>query len=226
MTVRSQGHTITAIRSQGHSISRVRYQGRDVWTASQLVDLFDRPDGPLGPDWVLENKTVSFIELGISSGAVRFNMPDGMIALTTHEATHRFIGGLSASADGILETQIAHKGSYDHSTRVWRRYANSGGGSGVGFDFRDSTAYITKRVGGQNSLVLNLGAFAVGDVFLQRQVGSLISAWRNGEFVGEAPVPDVPTGSSNRSIGLRQEGSKDILGPRRFSPALNYIRAS
>ena len=225
MSIRTGGHLITGIRSQGRTITRVRYQGRDVWTASALTDLFDREDGPLGPDWVLESKSGSY-DLAISAGGVRYGAPDGLLGLTTKDATMRFVGGLSASADGYLETQISHKGSYDHSTRLYRRYANSGGASGVGFDFRDSRAYIAKRVGGVNTLVLDLGSFSVGDVFRQRQVGTLISAWRNGEFVGEATVADAPSGTGNRSLGLRQEGSKDLLGPRRFSPALNYVMAS
>ena len=223
--IRAQGKTITAIRAQGKTITRVRFGGRDVWTAAQLTDLFDRDDGPIGPDWVLESKSGNY-ELAISASGVRYGIPDGLVGLTTKAATMRFVKAKSTSADGYLEVQISHKGSYDHSTRVWRRYADSGGASGVGFDFRDSRAYITKRVSSANTLVLDLGAFVVGDIFRMRQVGNLHSAWRNGEFVGEATIADAPSGSSNRSLGLRMEGSKDFLGPRRFSPQLNYIMAS
>lgn len=225
MTVRAGGKVITGIRAQGKTITRVRAQGRDVWTASVLTDLFDREDGTLGPDWVLETKSGSY-EIGIHAQGARFGIPDGLLGLTTKDATHRFVKAQSVSADGYLETQIAHKGSYDHSTRVYRRYANTGGASGVGFDFRDSRAYITKRVGNANTLVLDLSSFVVGDVFRMRQVGNLHSAWKNGEFVGEVTISDAPSGTGNRSLGLRMEGSKDLLGPRRFSPQLNYIMAS
>lgn len=228
MPIRTGGKLITGIRAQGKTITRVRQGGKDLWSASLLTDLFDRDDSPtLGPGWLCEVKsTLVDYEIGIHAEGARFAIPDGLIALTTKEAVHRYVAAQSLSADGYLETQISHKGSYDHSTRVWRRYANTGGASGVGFDFRDSTAYITKRVGNANTLVLELSSFIVGDVFRMRQVGNLHSAWKNGEFVGEATITDAPSGAANRSLGLRMEGSKDLLGPRRFSPQLNYIMAS
>lgn len=225
MPIRAAGRTITAIRAQGKSISQIRAQGRVVWSASSLTDLFDRDDGPLGPDWVLESKSGTY-EIAVHAKGARFGIPDGLLGLTTKDATHRYVAATSVSGDGYLETQIANKGAYDHSTRVYRRYANTGGASGVGFDFRDSRAYITKRVGGANTLVLDLGAFVVGDVFRMRQNGTLHSVWRNGEFVGETPIADAPNGAGNRSVALRMEGSKDLLGPRRFSPTLNYVAAN
>lgn len=174
-----------------------------------------------------EDHDVKYV-IGEMDGAARMLIPDGLVGL--NKQTSRFRHQTQVSGDdGYLQIRVANAGSANHVTQVFRRGSNNGSYSnGVGIDLRNSSISIVRRAGGTDNLVApNLGALTAGNVIRLKQTGNLHTLYRNGTKLGEwnDSTATAAKGGSYRSILMKMEGGKELLGPRRFSPSLDYVDA-
>lgn len=201
-----------------------------LWTRSAIRDDFNQADGPLDPAKWTPFGTAPDWPSAVINGAVRSSVPDGLLDVTwgTQASRHRFTGGLSGGADGYLETRVANKGGLAFVTDIYRRGSNTGDTVGVGIRLQSSSLAIVSRVGGTTTERVQCGPYAANDTLRLVQLGNLHTLFRNGQFVGEwnDSTASVPSGASNRSVILYQEGNKALLSPRYFSASLDYIEAN
>ncbi|AXN53313.1 hypothetical protein PBI_THONKO_41 [Mycobacterium phage Thonko] len=166
--------------------------------------------------------------IGVQDAAARMFIPDGLVGIGKQTSRFRH-PAQTVGDDGWLEVQIDQIGSPGYATQVFRRWANAGGASGVGMDFRDGVASIVRRVGGTDTIIRpGLAAIASGDVFRLHQEGNLHTLIRNGKPVGEWPddAATAAKGAANRSVAMVMQGARELMGVRRYSPSLNYLDAA
>lgn len=167
--------------------------------------------------------------IGQVNGAARLLIPDGLLSLDTQTSVMRYPTLLSGD-NGYLEVKVADYGTPGMITRVFRRFANDGSAArGVGFELRDSGVSIVRRVGGVDTLMKpGVSAFTPGDRLRLIQNEDVHTLKRNGHVVGEwDDLGDTAArGASNRSVGMLMQGGKELLGQRRYSPALTYLEAA
>lgn len=167
--------------------------------------------------------------IGSTGQMARMLIPDGLVSLGDQTSRFRH-PTTTAGDDGYLETQIANLGSPGFVTQVFRRYANSGGASGVGLDFRNSQVSIVRRVSSADTLMApNLAAVSNGDVFRLVQAGNVHTLYRNGDTAIGSWNDSGATaakGSGNRSVAMMMQAAQQFLGTRRFSPSLAYVEAA
>lgn len=230
MAVRLGGINFTGFKIGTQTVTALRLGTQLIWTATQLRDDFDQPDGPLDPaKWTRELAGFNF-DIGITNNAARVAIPDGLLSVTwgLQTSKYRLLTGVSDSDDGYLEFEIDNKGTWGYNTQLYRRYANTGGGSGVCVGMINSRLYITRRVGGVDTNMKDCGSFTAGDVIRFVQAGNLHTVYRNGELGGEWDDAGQTAlkGASNRSIAMLMQGEKAIFMPREFSPSINYLEAN
>ncbi|SKS04661.1 Uncharacterised protein [Mycobacteroides abscessus subsp. abscessus] len=87
-----------------------------------------------------------------------------------------------------------------------------------------STLRIVRRAG-VDTVVKTIGTFGAGDVIRHNFVGNVHTFRRNGSLLEEWNDENAtaPKGTGNRSLIISVQGSKDLLGPRRFGPAIDYV---
>lgn len=226
------GDNIQRIVHAGEDIVQVRQGSELIWSSATLRDDFNRDDGDLGDDWT--SYGIHTYKLGVVTKACRMAIPDGLVSLALNTDRARFNAAVAAADDYELEFRIGSQGASDsitgtkHRTQVLARVINSSLTHGVGVDLYASQASIFRRVTGLDTIMEPCGAFAAGDVGIMRGVGNLHSLYINGEFRGEwdDSAATAAKGSDYRSLAVRCDGSKDLLGPRRFSPSLDYVQLS
>lgn len=209
-----------------------------VWTANSMRDDFNRVnDDVLGANWSAENPgwpLAPAYTAGVVDGRCRLAIPDGLISLDMTTSRHRYTAATAASDDGYIEAKVATQGAgpalwlFPYVTQVFGRGSNTGFTSGVGFQLDGSVIRLIRRVSSVDvAVVYDCGAYSPGDVIRLTYVGRLFTLTKNGETVGVWNDSGAVTakGASNRSLLIRVDGSKDLLGPRRFSPALDYVEA-
>lgn len=166
--------------------------------------------------------------IGVVNQSARMLVPDGLLNLDRQVSQVRH-PSLLPTDDGWLDIQVAEAGSPGFVTQVYRRYANDGSGArGVGIDLRDNMASIVRRVGGVESIVApNLTGFGPATRLRLEQLGNVHTLMRDGVAVGEWPDDTITaaSGADNRSVAMVMQGAKELWGPRRFSPSLNYLEA-
>jgi hypothetical protein len=90
-----------------------------------------------------------------------------------------------------------------------------------------ATATVTVRRDGVDTAVASFGQYAAGDVLRLVFTGTDYSMYCNGRFRGTwvDRTSMVVTGEDHRSLGIRVHGAQEQSGsgPRRFSPALDYV---
>lgn len=234
MSIIRGGAGITRVVRGGSDIVQVR-RGTDlVWSSNILRDDFNRDDAQtLGDDWT---STGSGFKLGISSKAARMYIPDGILSIAQPLNTDRarFNKGTASQDDYELEFRIGSKGSDNsitgtqHRTQIFARGSNGGTTHGVGVDLFLSVARIVRRVGSTDTMMIDCGAYNAGDIGILRGAGNLHSLYINGSFRGEwnDTGNTAQKGAGYRSLIIRGDGSKDLLGPRRFSASLDYVQLS
>lgn len=225
------GAGLIRIAHGGQDIVQVR-RGTDlIWSSAILRDDFNRDDSDtLGADWTATGTNT--YKLGVVGRAARVAIPDGLISLALNTDRARFNKGTVLQDDYELEFLVGTKGSDDsitgtkHRTQVFARGSNGGTTHGVGVDLYASQISIVRRVSSTDTIMLACGAFAAGDKGIMRGVGNLHSLYVNGSFRGEwnDSGNTAQKGSGYRSMIIRGDGSKDLLGPRRFSPTLDYVQ--
>lgn len=104
--------------------------------------------------------------------------------------------------------------------------------SGVGIRLESSQVTIIKRanVGPVGNMIDSMrmpgGSFKAGDIIRMRFKGLDYSLWVAGEYRGHVQdfdPPNYPIGPGYRSMSVLFTAFKELLGPRRFSPSLDYV---
>lgn len=213
-----------------------------LWSDTRLVDMFDDVDANGLPINIDLEDTGRWTDLGSSTdhkaavynGTMRLDLPDGLLAQLHRTSRARF-NSQHATDDGYIEVKPATRGNGSppifsgatYTTDIFRRGNNSGSTHthGVGIRMRESQLYIVSRISSTDAERADCGTFAPNDVIKLVQSGNLHTMLRNGNPVGEWNDTGglAQKGSSYRSLIVRVDASKDLLGPRRFSPALDYV---
>lgn len=221
-------------------VSRFMLGNRTVWNAVQVYDDFNHPDGPLTDyGWVSYGPSQRHLA-SVEDGVCRMDVPDGVIeeilAPQWEQTSYmRYDKATSPYEDGYVETKIAAKGDSvpsllgesAYATHVYGRVINTGISDGVGLWLAASQVGIIVKKNLLESIVARFGAYSSGDVLRLEWDDNRYTVLRNGRAIGTWVDTQrrVETGVTHRSLALRMHGAKELLGlgPRRFSPALDYV---
>jgi hypothetical protein len=151
-------------------------------------------------------------------------IPDGLLTLDTRTSRMRY-PTQTAGDDGWVEIRPNSRGDTGMTTQMFRRYANSGAGAGVGINLLESHVSIVKRIDDTDTLVKHCGTYNPGDRLRLVQAGTTHTLFKNGQNVGAATFSDVDTGIGFRSIGMVMQSGKELFGPKKYSPRLDYMMA-
>jgi hypothetical protein len=97
---------------------------------------------------------------------------------------------------------------------------------GVGIWLEASRLLMVVRRNGVDRLVADFGNFAVGDIIRCNFAGPTYTMYCKGQRRGSwtAAVDQIAESDLNRYLGIRVHGGNESgTGPRRFSPALDYV---
>ncbi|MEU9805413.1 hypothetical protein [Mycobacterium sp. NPDC050853] len=221
---------IKAMMLGGKAIPRAYLGNTLVWSANRIRDDFNRPDGDLGANWAI-SASIDDYKPGVVSNVCRLAVPDGLLALQLNGAHARYSAKTLDRDDGYVEFRIGSQGSGPSltgdlcKTTVLGRGSNTAITGGVGVQMDSSTLRIVRRVASLDVVVRPMGTFGAGDVIRHTFVGNLHTFRRNGSLLEEWDDTGntAAKGPGNRSLILSVMGSKDLLGPRRFGPALDYV---
>lgn len=219
-------NSIGSIKLGTTDIQSVRLGLVTVWSKTTLFDSFNRPNGPMGSQWTDEGHSDNNFLARVYNQGCRLNIPDGLINMVIQYSSFRFNAGAAAADDGYLEIRVGDNGnSADFVYTTAYRRVPTGMSSGVGIRLRASSLSIVSRVSGTDTERAACGSFQAGDTIRLTQNGTAHSMYRNGSFVGQWDDSGnvVPAGAAYRYMGLTVMGSKDFLGPRRFSAAIDSI---
>lgn len=237
MPGRRSGTTLITARMLGSQPITKRYLGSTlIWATTRVRDSFDGPDMDLDDTGrYTDIGSSTDYKIAIHDGVCRLDLPDGLLVQAMRSSKARHVTQ-HPNDNGYIECRPATKGNgtppifsgATYITEVFRRCNNTGSThtTGVGMRLRESQLFIV----GRNNLGLALekascGSFAANDILRLTSVGNVHTVTRNGNPVGTWTDTDglAPGGAANRSVMIRCDASKDLLGPRRFSPALDYI---
>jgi hypothetical protein len=230
----SRGSTsILDIRRGATAINEVRRGATLLWARTGVVDTFDRSDADtLGANWVAQGAATYAI--GIENRAARVRIPEGQIGgfFSLSTSRMRWSAGVAGGDDGYVECVPVSLGSAPsggspggYLTEVFRRVSNSAFTHGVGIQLAAGQLSIVRRVASVDTVMVTCGSFQPGDVVRLTQAVNVHTMTRNGMQVGQWNDSGATAlkGATYRSLGIRGDGAKDLLGPRRFSPALDYV---
>lgn len=229
---------LTGIYYGSTKLSGIYYGSTPLWAANAgTYDGFDAGDlaDSLGTAWT-DLGTSTDHKLGRQNGRVRLTIPDGEIggfwAYRTSRA--RFNVAVNPGDDGFVETRPMTQGDgwqitgalVPYISAIYGRSNNTGSThtAGVGFQMVASNVSLVKRVSSLETQVSDAVAFQQGDRIRHTFVGNDHKLFLNGHQVEEwnDTGATASKGSTFRSLVIRGDAGKDLLGPRRFSPSLDY----
>lgn len=225
---------ITAIKHGALNITNAYRGSVPVWSASSIRDDFDRADAStLGDNWTDEGSSTDY-KIGITDERSRVQIPDGIIGgfWDYRISRMRWNAETLSGDDGFVEARVATSGDnasatslVGYRTDVMGRVSNDDFSDGVGFRLNAGQCWIVSRIDDSDDERADGGPYQPGDVIQMTFTSNTHRLFINGEQVAvwEDEDPLAASGSGYRSLGIRQEGAKDLLGPRRFSPALDYV---
>lgn len=221
---------ITAMMLGDNAISRAYLGETLVWSGDRIRDDFNRADGAMGANWT-DHGPSSTYKAGVVNAQCRLALPDGLLAETLLTSRQRYSADIADNDDAYLEFRVGSQGSGPSltgdlcKTTVFYRLSNNGFTHGVGVQLDSSTLRIVRRVANTETVMATCGSFAAGDIIRMKPAGNLHTLRRNGSFAGEwnDTGATAAKGSGNRSLGVVVMASKDLLGPRRFGPTLDYV---
>lgn len=231
----ASGADIVSIKygASGQDVDQVIKDGNIYWSRSLMHESANRADAVgMGANWTNVLNTGdgggSPYLASIFAGTIRMNIPDGLIGLNPQTSSWRWTPNVTNGDDGYIEVQIANKGSVlDEAAYscAWRRCLNTGFTTAVGLGFFPSGVKIVRRLANANVAMQDCGSFSDGDIIRMIQTGNNHEVYREGVSVGgwNDSGATAAKGSNNRSMALTMGGTKDFLGPRRFSASFNYI---
>lgn len=228
---------IIRIQHGSTPLTRIQHGSTVVWTAAPPIgDDFERDDGALGANWTDLGPSGDW-KLGIEDGRARVLIPDGVLGgfWTGRESIARYNAATAPANDCYVEARMATRGdaasltvASGYYSSLLGRGSNTGGtgGDGVGFTAMGGQCRIVTRLSGTMQSRAEGGSFQPGDIIKVTSVGFLHTIFVNGTDtnVWNDAGHVVPTDASHRSLIMRGIGAKDLLGPRRFSPAFDYVR--
>ena len=195
---------------------------------------FTRADGTLGSNWTDHGPSTDW-KLGIQDGRARVLIPEGLIGgFWDYRASFaRYNASTAVLDDGFVEIRPATIGDAasltsinGYVTEVFGRGSNSAATHGMGLRLAGGHFWIVRMVSGNATVVADCGTFQAGNLLRLTYTGNDYSATRNGTVVGTWTDSSntASKGSGYRSLLIRGDGAKDLLGPRRFSPAIDYVQ--
>lgn len=239
MTINRGSTTISDIRRGSTLINEVRRGSTILWqrTNATTVDFSVLPDAAtLGAGWASHGPSTDFL-IGVEGGTARVKLIDGLIGgfFDLRTSRMRYTVATAPADDGFIEVVAASRGSSgsllnmsdgDFQTVAFGRLSNTDFTAGVGIDMAGGNVWITRMIGGVLTRMGNGGSFAAGNRLYLSHANRLHTLYRNGFQVAQWSDSGgtASKGAGFRSMGLLAEAGKDVLGPRRFSPAISAIK--
>lgn len=237
MPARRGSGLITDIRRGSTLINEVRRGSTLVWAraAAALRDDFNRDDSDtLGAAWANYGTSPDRF-LGVENNYARVKIPDGQIggifALVTSRM--RYVSAVNPGDNGYVECRMSTIGSsfsvlsgtFGFVSQIFGRLSNGAFTHGVGIEMVAGRCWIVRRVNNVETRMADGGNFQAGDVLRLTFTGNVHVLFVNGREVARwnDTTPTALSGASYRSLGIRGDGGKDLGGPRRFSPAFDYV---
>ncbi|MBP3086973.1 DUF7257 domain-containing protein [Mycolicibacterium fortuitum] len=233
MITRTSG-PVQRIVHNGADIQQVWRNGVLLWSRAGIRVNFDGPDAAtLAPDWTDYGPSSTY-KAGIVDGQCRLALPDGLVSSPLLSSHQRYNVATAPNDDYELEFRVGTQGSGPSitgdlsRTLVFARVSNGSFTHGVGVQLDSSTLRIVRRVLSINTVMFSGGTFGAGDVINLKGVGNLHTLRRNGSKVGEwnDSTGTAAKGAGYRSLGVVVMASKDLLGPRRFGPTIDWVQLS
>lgn len=230
MSIRVGSTPVTDIRIGTTPVIQVRRGSDLVWSRATLRDDFNRADSlGLGASWTDLGPATTPYLCSVINGYARINIPSGLVSLSLQTSRWRYNAAVKPDDNGHIECRVAVKGDegWNRITELWG-WANVDLSGGVAIRLDGSVASIVRRVSNTNTVVATGGPYAAGDTLRLSRNGNTWTLRRNGALMVEwnDSGSTVTTGVAFRSVCLLQTGTKDTLGPRRYSAALDYIEAA
>ena len=235
MSLRIGGTPIVGLRLGSTPIQQLRLGSTIIWSASGAgiirVDFNQADQIGLGADWTSHGGVSPYLA-SISSGYARINIPDGLLFLGLQEDRVRYNATTLPGDDGHIRVKIASMGDgtgyFAARSQAFRRLSNAAFTHGVGIELSNSQLKIVRRVASVDTIMANCGTYQPGDEADLVQAGDVHTMLLNGTDVGawNDSGHTASKGAGFLSIGLMFSGGKDGLGPRRFSPAFDYVEAA
>ena len=235
------------IRRGSTLINSVRRGSTLVWSRSTVSgglipagglfrDDFNRDDADtLGTAWTSHGpSTDKFI--GIENGFARLKLGIDQIGgfFDLRTSRMRYNAAKLSVDDGYIEVRMATAGSSQtllsmsltgYVAQAFNRLSDTAFTHGVGIHMVSGRCWIVSRFNNNETLRGDGGNFQAGDVLRLTSVGNLHTLTVNG--AQRAQWNDggggAWKGTGYRSMGLRSDAGKDLLGPRRYSPAFDYV---
>lgn len=239
MTINRGSTAIADIRRGSTLINEVRRGSTILWqrTNASAVDFSALPDAAtLGAGWTSHGPSTDYL-IGVEGGTARVKLIDGLIGgfFDLRTSRMRYTVATAPADDGFIEVVAASRGSSgsllnmnddDFKTIAFSRLSNTAFTHGVGIDMAAGNVWITTLIGGTLARKSSGGSFAAGNRLYLSHANRLHTLYRNGFQVAQWSDSGntAAKGSGYRSMGLLAEAGKDILGPRRFSPAVSSIK--
>ncbi|UYL88146.1 hydrolase [Gordonia phage Evaa] len=229
--IRTGSTPIIDIRRGATPLSQVRVGSTLVWSRSSVRDDFERDDSVgLGPNWTSHGPSATPYLASVLNGYARMNVPDGLVNLSLQTNRQRFNAGVVAGDNGYIEARIANLGDagWSRISQLFGRLSNAAFTHGVGFQLSDGRLHIVRRVADTDTIMASGSGYAAGDVIRLAYAGNVYSLYRNGSYVfgWTDSGNSASVGSAFRSLGLVVSATKDTFGPRRYSPAFDYVEAA
>jgi hypothetical protein len=226
------GDTPIVALYKGSTPMRQLYRGAThIWSRSTIRDSFDQADGVLSGNWTTSASGDGYVPKAIGNQC-RLGVPDGLLSLALNTGRARYTAATLPGDDGYLEFGIGSKGSGPSITNdlcrttILYRASDSANTHGVGIRLDSSTLRVVRRVSSSYTIMVSdCGDFTAGDMVHVDFVGDLHTVYCNGEFRGEWDDTGhtASSGSGFRSLMIEVQGSKDLLGPRRFGPTVDWV---
>lgn len=239
MTISRGSTVITDIRRGSTLINEVRRGSTIIWqrATATAIDFSTAIDAAnLGSGWTSHGPSADFL-IGVENGTARVKLPDGLVGgfFDLRTSQMRYNTATAAADDGFIEVVTASRGSSgsllnmsdgDFKTIAFGRLSNSAFTHGVGIDMAGGNCWITRLVSSVFTRMADGGAFVAGNRLHLSHANRVHTLYRNGFQVAQWNDSGATTakGSGYRSMGLLAEAGKDLLGPRRFSPAISAIK--
>ena len=242
MPARRGSTPVTDVRRGAAVVNEVRRGSTLVWSRSLLLlrDDFNRVNADtLGTAWTSHGPSVDRF-IGVENNYARVIIPDGLIggfwALRTSRM--RYNAAKLGVDNGYVECRMSTIGSSQTAlsplvngayagfiSQIFGRLSDSAFTHGVGLQMVAGHVWIVRRVSNVEVLMADGGTFQAGDVLRLSFSGNVHTLTRNGAQVTQwnDSAGSALSGAAYRSMGIRGDGGKDLLGPRRFSPAFDYV---
>lgn len=242
MTAYRGAAVIPDIRHGTTQINEVRHGTTPRWIRGGVFDNFTRLDvngnetdvlNTLGSDWTDHGPSSDF-KMGVEDGRARVSIPDAMIGgfWDFRTSCWRYNVATNSVDDGFIECRAATLGDdasltslSGYVTEVYGRLSNAAFTHGVGIRMAAGHCWLVRLVGGTPTLMADGGTFQPGARLRHHFTSNLHKLYVDGQDVAtwNDSGGTASKGSGFRSLGLLGQGAKDTFGPRRFSPAMDYV---